>query len=253
MSNWKLIDKVYLYDGTLEGLFTIVFDTYVQHSIPNNIIAQATYSYNLLEETKQIQTDYEKSSRIFHGIMQNISQEALYWSYTAFQSSSSYKEMAILKYILRGFQVGPKINTMLSLDEVLQVYQLLRNVLREAHRLKGLVRLSEIDNNLFYSSIHPDNNVIENVGKHLIKRFPTQNLILHDKKREIAFLYNQYTSCVIHVPSHIHFDSFSDTEKKFQSLWKTFFQTIAIPERKNARLQMQYMPKKYWQDLPEMQ
>ena len=45
----------------------------------------------------------------------------------------------------------------------------------------------------------------------------------------------------------------TENEKHFQSLWKTFFTTIAISERTNKRCQMQYMPKKYWQDLIEMQ
>ena len=44
----------------------------------------------------------------------------------------------------------------------------------------------------------------------------------------------------------------SEREKEYQQLWKTFFQTIAIEERKNPRLQMQFMPKKYWKDLVEL-
>ena len=40
-------------------------------------------------------------------------------------------------------------------------------------------------------------------------------------------------------------------EQIYQNLWKMFFKTIAIKERKNARCQMQFMPKKYWQDLIE--
>ena len=44
----------------------------------------------------------------------------------------------------------------------------------------------------------------------------------------------------------------SDEEKKYQALWSSFFKTIAIKERTNKRLQMQYMPKKYWQDLVEL-
>ena len=45
----------------------------------------------------------------------------------------------------------------------------------------------------------------------------------------------------------------SEDEIYFQNLWKCFYNTISIKERKNPRLQMQYMPKKYWQDLIEKQ
>ena len=48
------------------------------------------------------------------------------------------------------------------------------------------------------------------------------------------------------------FEIFSEDEIKFQSLWKTFFKSVAIKERTNPRLQMQFMPKKYWKDLTEV-
>ncbi len=122
----------------------------------------------------------------------------------------------------------------------------------EAHRLKGLARFMQIGDNLFYSSVHPDNNVIEILGKHFIRRYPTQNFILHDKNRNIAMLYNQKEYTIIDIPSNFKLPSISEEEKAFEHLWKTFFNTIAIKERTNKRLQMQYMPKKYWQDLTEM-
>ena len=43
----------------------------------------------------------------------------------------------------------------------------------------------------------------------------------------------------------------SPNKQIYQNLWKMFFKTIAIEERENARCQMQFMPKKYWQDLIE--
>ena len=39
----------------------------------------------------------------------------------------------------------------------------------------------------------------------------------------------------------------------YQELWKMFFKTISIKERKNPRYQMQFMPKKYWKDLNNFQ
>lgn len=117
--------------------------------------------------------------------------------------------------------------------------------------LNGLLRFIEIGDNLFYASIHPDNNIIENLGHHFIRRLPTQNFIIHDKNRNIAFLYNtkEYKivdSTLLTVPN------ISENEKKYQELWTAFFKTIAIKERTNSRLQMQYMPKKYWKDLVEL-
>ena len=42
-------------------------------------------------------------------------------------------------------------------------------------------------------------------------------------------------------------------EKDIENLWLTFFETIGIEERKNKRCQMNFMPKKYWKYMIEME
>ncbi len=258
MPNWKFINNIFLYDGSFEGLLTIVFNCYIAKEIPFKIIPEKEYLYNILDHTIFIKTDYEKADRIFHGISKNICTSALYSAYYAFLSANKNgicqnKEIEIVKFLLDGFQIGPKVMTMLSVSHVLNVQKLRKNVFGEAHRLKGLVRLQEIGNNFFYASIHPENNVIENIGQFFMKRFPSQNLILHDKNRNIAFLYNLKEYTIIDMSSISFNPIITENEKQFQSLWKTFFHTIAIKERTNSRCQMQFMPKKYWKDLIEMQ
>lgn len=34
MLNWKLVNRTYLYDGTFEGLLTIIFDAYTTKTLP---------------------------------------------------------------------------------------------------------------------------------------------------------------------------------------------------------------------------
>lgn len=257
MSYWKSLDEIYLYDGTFEGLLTIVFDCYISKQIPTKIVPENNYIFNIFDKTKTFSTNHEKSDRIFHGISKNISFDALYDAYYAYLCDNSAhicknKELEIVKFILDGFIIGSNITNMLSIDHVLHVMKLRKNMLGEAHRLKGLTRLQEIGQNLYYASIHPDNNVIENLGHFFIKRFPNQNLILHDKNREIVLLYNTKEYNIMPVSGHDINPVITENEKQFQSLWKTFFKTIAIKERTNPRCQMQFMPKKYWQDLIEM-
>lgn len=251
MKNFTQINKTYLYDGTFDGLLTIVFDCYVLKKFPIKIIAENKYIPNILDDIERVITDYNRATRIFNGIVKNISYDVLYNSYYAFLAEDNEKEINILKYLLYGFSIGPKINTMLSIDFVFKVNSLRKKMLSEAHSLKGLLRFSKIGDNLFYSSIHPTHNVIENLGHHFIKRLPTQNFIIHDKNRNIAFLYNTEKYEIVD-SSSINIPCLSEEELKYQELWKAFFNTIAIKERTNKKLQMQFMPKKYWKDLTEI-
>ena len=45
----------------------------------------------------------------------------------------------------------------------------------------------------------------------------------------------------------------SEDEKQMQRLWKNFYDTIAIKERFNPKCRMNFMPKRVWANLPEMQ
>lgn len=250
MSNWKLINATYLYDGTWEGFLTIVFNSYSNKTLPQKIFSEADYSPNFLDKTLFIQTDFEKSKRVFTGIEKNIGYDALYNTYYAFLSNEKEKEMYLLKYVCDGFDIGPKINDRITISYVFKVMNMKKRALSECHRLKGLLRFQEIGKNLYYASIHPDNNIVEPLGHHFIRRLPTQNFIIHDKTRNICLLYNGKEYQIID-STHIKIPDISEEEQKYQELWKLFFKTIAISERKNPRCQMQYMPKKYWKDLIE--
>ena len=41
-------------------------------------------------------------------------------------------------------------------------------------------------------------------------------------------------------------------EKHWQELWKRFYNTIAIEGRENPRCRMSHMPKRYWENMPEV-
>lgn len=251
MFNWSTINTTYLYDGTFNGLLTIVFDSYVSKTIPEHIVSNSV-CLSLFQNYVTVKTDDIKADRIYHGIVHRISYATLYHAYHVFLSNVETKEMDILRYLLLGFEIGNKIDHLLSNPLVLSIQKTAKRVFGEAHRLTGLLRFIQIDDNMYYSKIHPDNNVIEIIGNHFIKRLPCQNFIIHDKNRNIAFLYNTKTYTIVDAKD-IKISSLSQEEKEYQALWKTFYQHIGIKERTNKRLQMQYMPKKYWQDLIEKQ
>lgn len=155
MSNWKLINKTYLYDGSFEGFLTIVFDAYSSKTLPQKIYNYYNYEENFLDKTIYIETDYKKSKRVFDGIEKNICHEALYNAYNAFLSNEKDKEIYILKYLCDGFNVGPKINNMLTISYVFKVINMRRKALAECHKLKGLLRFQEVGENLCYARNSP--------------------------------------------------------------------------------------------------
>ena len=245
MFNFKEIDTIYLYDGTFNGLLTIVFDCYVEKVVPKNVYIKDSFTPSFIDSYEYKETDLEKALRIFDGISSSISYDCLFINYHAFLSEVKNKEINILKYLLYGFKVGPKIDTMLSLDPILFVQKVKKAVWYETQRLKGFVRFRQVADEFFYSEIEPDNDILELLGEHFRKRFPNQNLIINDNKRKIVFLYNKKEATIVD-SKNISIPKISEQEQDYQNLWTGFCKSIAIQERKNSRLQKQYMPKRYW-------
>lgn len=63
----------------LNGLLTIVFETHTTKTLPQKIIAKNKYIENFLDKTMYIETDYNKSQRIFNGIEKSICHQAFYF------------------------------------------------------------------------------------------------------------------------------------------------------------------------------
>lgn len=238
MFDWEYLDETFIYDGSFFGLLTIVFDSYINGRLPANIYPEDDYEYNILDKTIYIETDEEKAQRIFDGLIKNVSFDALFCVYNAFLNGQKNKELTILKFALAAFKVGPEIGNMLSVDYVMDAMMLRRATVFEAHRFKGLLRFNQVSDNLYYASFHPDHNIIEHVGKHFVKRLPTMNFIIHDKKRGLSFIYDTKEFKVMDVPDGLVVPEFSDEENLYQDLWKVFFKSIAIKERTNKKLQM---------------
>ena len=171
----------------LIGFLSLIFDCYSSKTLPQKIFCDEDYIPNFLESPIRIETNFEKSNRVLKGIEKNIGYQTLYNTYYAFLSSDIGKEMDLLAYLWNGFKIGPKINHRLTLSYVANVMKMQKRVFGECHRLKGLLRFQEVGKNLYYSSIHPDNNILEPLGHHFMKRLPEEDFIIHDKISFVDF------------------------------------------------------------------
>lgn len=249
MFKWQSIDTCYIYDGSFDGLLTIVFDSYLSKTIPSRIVS-SEFEMDLFCNYQTIQTNEEKAKRIYQGIVKNISYHCLSTAYHVFLSNLPNKEFDIVNFLLLGFEIGNKIDHFLTNDLVLRMEKTRKRVFGEYHRLCGLLRFIKLKNGMFYAKIHPDNHVLELLGHHFIARLPNENFIIHDPTRELALLYNTKEYTIIEA-KNLQVTLLSEEEQYYQDLWNCFYHAIGIKERKNAKLRMQFMPKKYWQDLIE--
>lgn len=240
----------YLYDGTFEGLLTCVHAHYYQEKA-DGIFPAKEYQRSMLKEYREIVTDQEKAETVYNAVLHKISAYDLRRIYKAFMSSVDGKEMRILNYLRLGFKEGSKVSMLYGHPFVFAVEEIEKKVTNEIHRMKELVRFSELEGGILYSPIEPDHDIVEFLADHFCDRFKNEPFVIHDVKRRkalVAYHEEWYVS---------YFEleagpSLSAAEQDYRDLWKQYFEHIAIKERINAKCQKTHMPVRYWKHLTEM-
>lgn len=171
----------------------------------------------------------------------------LFWLWTG-----SDKEKTLLAYARMAFTNGRALNEMLADPVVARVSKAALAVLREAHRLKGLLRFAELADRTLYARMEPDHDILPLIAGHFKKRMASSNWVIHDVKRGRAALYFGGRLRLAELEGEISAPR-SDAEKETAGLWRAFFNSIAIRERTNPRLQRANVPLKYRGNMPEFE
>ena len=95
MNNFKDTEDIYLYDGTIEGFFTLVYITYKSHTYPLKIYSEKEYIDNIIDTLILIKTDYKKSDIVKESIIKKISNFVYQNILTSFLSKEKDKANVI--------------------------------------------------------------------------------------------------------------------------------------------------------------
>ena len=240
----------YLYDDTFEGFLTCVYWHYYEEKA-TGIFPKDSYQSSMLQNFKEIETDWDKAGKVYDAIYNKISPMDLQRTYRVFLSSVDQKETKMLNYIRLGFKEGSKVSLLHGNPITFDMQQAEKKVTIEVHRLYGLIRFSVLEGNLLYAPIEPDHDILELIADHFSDRYKNDPFIIHDKRRDKALIAKDGKWYL----SEFYEDqvpTLSADEKKYRALWKKYFETIAIKERTNPRCQKTLMPVRYWKYLIEI-
>ena len=159
------------------------------------------------------------------------------------------KEMLMLNYIVAGFKEGKIIYNLVKYDCVYRLRKAYVALYREREKFLGFVRFYKAGR-VYVAKIHRDNNVLPLLANHFAQRFHKQSFVIFDENNKQVLIYSQNRYKIVSV-DNIDLPQPDEEELKIRRLWKNFYDTIAIKERENPKCRLSFMPKRYWQDLPE--
>lgn len=240
-----------IYENTFEGFLTSIYYAFYSKEDIYSIVTKDEVSFNLLATIKEIQTEEDKYKKVKASIVSKIDPLSLNKIYKVFLSNEKDKGLLCYNYLKKAFKIGNKIHDHIHLDVVRSIDLICRRVSLESHRFTGLVRFKYIQDKFLYSVVEPDNNILELISPHFQRRFPNEYWIIHDKKRNIASIYNK-VSWEIHEIDSSLINITENCTDNFEELWKGYFKATTIIERTNLKLQKRQMPKRYWNNLTEL-
>lgn len=238
---------IYNYDGTYDGLMTVIFEKYKE--IGKCEISKESDQVNFLE-SEFVETNLLEAQRVITAIKDNIGDEFLADSYKVFKSKDESKEETIA-ITVKSCLIYDTTYLGSSKKAAVKFRQVIRNFNHEVHTYKGLVRFREIQDNYLLAEIEPENDILEHLTPHFLKRMPNEKFIIYDKNRKIASLCQKGSWEIVEILKMNGVDS--KEEEIFKDAWQGFYKAIGIEERKNQKLMISNMPKKYWKYLPEKQ
>ena len=245
-------ELVYLYDGTLEGLFTAIFQAFKSKQYPVNIVTENNLQLSLLRSYLPIYAEPEKAERVRAAIINKFG-AAVYGDITCvFLSDNESKGGVILRYVQHLFDKGFRGRSHLAHPSVNEFETILNEVTFEAHRIKMFARFAQTEGGVFFSQIDPKASVVPLVMEHFAARFNIQPFMIYDSRHQVAGVFDTNSWWLIDTAEQrLNVPDTTYAEDEFQALWQTFFDTIAIEERRNPTCQRNFMPKRFWGNMCE--
>ena len=247
-----------IYDTTFEGFLTAVFDVYDLKLKEIKIRKNTIEIPQMFSQVIEINTDEVKAKRVADKLIEILGKKGLnsLWKATLIESENIEDTLfSVIQYALK---TKKNILGDYGYLPVLDLQQMLKKLSRERHRMTAFVRFQLAKDGIYYATIEPDFDVVPLISKHFKNRYADQKWLIYDTKRNYG-IYSDLQQ-VIQVVISEYNNSYSpsvleikmdETEAEYQELWKSYFKSTNIKSRKNTKLHLQHVPKRYWKYLVE--
>ena len=252
---------VYVFDGTMDGLLTAVFDAFALKDSPEAVLTEGDALPLFCERTYTVHTDEEKARRVWAGLEKQLSRETMKLISVSWLAELSELNAHLFRYICKVFRQGDIARNFADPD-VLAVTNIARRVLHEQLRMKQFIRFQKAKDGTYLAVVSPDHNVLPLVIDHFQDRFNDQPWLIYDAKRHYGYHYDGQQAVRITfedetaVPFNLSNGKLDESvlsidDQLLQNLWRTYFKAICIRERLNPRKQLNDMPRRYWKYMTE--
>jgi probable DNA metabolism protein len=244
----------YVFDGTFEGLLTAIFEWFERKPGAIELQTEIMHQPAAFSTALTIQNSREKAERVWLGMQKRLDRQWQRKLYCAYLSELPAAYNHIFQFLCYIFQSDVGAEKNYGNQHVLAIAKYAKSVEREKHRMEAFIRFKETKDGIFYCGIDPDFNVLPLIVKHFKDRYADQRWMIYDLNRKYGLYYNLTNVEEISMNFNKLETAASVVDPKetlYASLWKDYFKSTNIVSRKNTKLHVQHVPKRYWKYLTE--
>ena len=238
---------IFMCEPIWENILTAMYDAWSSRKGYENIrfMIEPVKQYSLFDEYIRVETDTSKARKVMDAINLRISTEVYR---QLVYTSLSYEEDAIdniYRVMILGFSLGDSVLDMVKYRDVMRNCEIRKRLSGEVHHFREFIRFHQIGEKMYVAHIEPKSRVLSALGDSFSDRMPSENWMIVDDTHKEALVHPVDKDFYIWKLSEDEFARVLRTEEEndqFTDLWKVFFDSIAIKQRKNEKCQNNLFP-----------
>jgi len=246
----------YVYDGSWPGLLTVVFTLFTDKRPALSVLRERTQVTDLFHEVCEVATDEASATRVLSRARSQLGARRVRELWCCHLAERADVDRLLVQFLTVAF-TGGAVNDVRD-PTVLGLRQWRKHVSHEKHQIEAFVRFQENTDGVWTATIAPAYDVLPLIASHFRTRYADMEWLIADRRR--CYGLHHRAGRVVPVEFVHERDSGSPAphiqaatnERAYVALWKTYFHSVDIPERRNLKLQMQHMPKRHWKHMVEM-
>lgn len=246
----------YVYDGTFNGFLTAVFECFERKHTQLKLIRAGT-STPLFGEIYSIDTIEDKATRVWKGLQKKLEAAICRQLYVCYLSENDAAIESLFFIVQEIFKNNVLIINNYGDERVMLFHKTVKSVEREKHRMKAFIRFEKGADGMYACNVAPDFNVLPLITRFFKNRYADQLWLIYDERRHYGIYYNLKTVEEVQIVPLLGNELAKENigmdleESKYQKLWMAYFKHTNIESRKNTKLHLQHVPKRYWRYLTE--
>ena len=263
----------YVYDGSLEGLCTAIYQAMLAHDSSADIIASGQLQARLGQEVVAVSTNLESASMLRRSLEFCHGTRSFECLRTAAASDEPGKGTVIYRFVRYALCATPRTRCRscprkctcvracerpaaspllddLSTPQVGDFIKLYRSVMNERHLMEQFMRFEHREGDVWFARCNPKASVVPLLMSWFVPRFNDQRFVIYDENHALSGVYDGRSWYLV-AGDAITPPPRSADEPVMQQAWRLFYRSVSVEARYNPELRRNFMPMRLWRNLCE--